>query len=693
MKNLSRLLKPKSVALIGGKWAKNVYTQLIKSNFRGEIWPIHPSLDMLGNHKCFRDISSLPSSPDATFIGVNRFKTVDIVKELNTADAGGAICFASGFSESDEFDKISEGKRLQNELKLKSGNLAILGPNCYGFVNYLDSISLWPDQHGGKKVESGVAIVTQSSNIAINLTMQQRSLPIAFVLTVGNQAKIGMAELVDILLEDPRISAVGLYIEGFGNVAAFESVARKAFTYKKPIVALKAGKSAEAVKSTFSHTASITGSRETGSAFLHRLNCIEVSSLSNLLETLKICHFFGDLKGSKIASVSCSGGEASLIADQSFQTALSYVPFKKTTEKKLKAILGLGVTISNPLDYQTFVWGDKVRMTQAFTEVVKNPFDLVIFVLDVPRTDICDDSSFQCAIEAIMKTSKATNKKIAVVSSIAESMPESLASTFIESGVLPLCGLDDAIIAVDNSIRLGRFYKNKAKKSSEKSYFEAMVEDKKINLIDEQKSKELLSAYKLNVPNSIKADSKEKAAKLIETYPLRYPLVVKALNVAHKTEMNLVETNIRNEQELNEAMSRILQNSKNILVEEMITDLVAELSISIIHDEIGLFLLSIAAGGTLTELFPSRVNMILPVSDDELYVAVDSLDIAPLLNGYRNNAAANKEKLISAIKSITCYVKDNLTNISEIEINPLIVGTKGSVAADILLTQREPEER
>ena len=267
MSNLSRLLKPKSIALIGGIWAKNVYRQLKRSDFGGEIWPIHPTLTNLGTHKCFQDISSLPKAPDATFIGVNKFETIKILRTLNEIGAGGAICFASGFLETTDFVNDSVGQHLQNQLVNESGNLAVLGPNCYGFINYLDNIIMWPDQHGGTLVPSGVAIIAQSSNIAINLTMQQRSLPIAYVLTVGNQAKIGMSELIEVLLEDDRVTAIGLYIEGFDNVKSFEAAARKALKHKKPIAVLKAGKSNESIKSAISHTASITGSSETVPCF------------------------------------------------------------------------------------------------------------------------------------------------------------------------------------------------------------------------------------------------------------------------------------------------------------------------------------------------------------------------------------------------------------------------------------------
>ena len=164
--------------------------------FGGDIWPVHPTRDEVHGRRCFRSVAELPEAPDAAFIGVNRNLTIDIVRALAARGAGGAICYASGFREAED------GAALEDALIEAAGDMPILGPNCYGVINYLDGALLWPDQHGGARVESGVAIVTQSSNIAINMTMQRRGLPIAYVATAGNQAQTGLSEIAHALLED-----------------------------------------------------------------------------------------------------------------------------------------------------------------------------------------------------------------------------------------------------------------------------------------------------------------------------------------------------------------------------------------------------------------------------------------------------------------------------------------------------------
>ena len=147
MKNLNRLFKPNSIAVIGGgTWCESVIEQLKKIKFDGPIWPIHPKKKIVCGIKSYAAVKDLPNPPDAAFIGVNRFQTVEIVAQLSKIGSGGAVCFASGFLEAKAED--SDGENLQRRLLDAASTMPILGPNCYGFINYLDGVLLWPDQHG-----------------------------------------------------------------------------------------------------------------------------------------------------------------------------------------------------------------------------------------------------------------------------------------------------------------------------------------------------------------------------------------------------------------------------------------------------------------------------------------------------------------------------------------------------------------
>ena len=234
VQNLQRLLAPKTIAVVGGSVAEEVIRQCRKIGFEGELWPVNAKRSHIEGLVCYPDIASLPSAPDATFVAVPRDPTLDIVAALSQRGAAGVVCYASGFAEVN-----AEGLALQNKLIQNAGAMALVGPNCYGLLNYLDGAALWPDRQGGKRVERGVALITQSGNIGLNITMQQRNLPIAYMIAVGNKAQIDLHEYIDALLLDDRVTAIGLHIEGLNDISAFSEVALRALQKGVPLVALK----------------------------------------------------------------------------------------------------------------------------------------------------------------------------------------------------------------------------------------------------------------------------------------------------------------------------------------------------------------------------------------------------------------------------------------------------------------------
>ncbi|MCH6587282.1 MAG: acetate--CoA ligase family protein, partial [Proteobacteria bacterium] len=189
--DLTRLLAPRHIAVIGGREAAIVVRQCRAGGFSGPIWPVNPARAEIEGVACYDSVAALPEAPDLCFIAVPRGATVEVVRELANRGAGGAVCYAAGFAEVGR-----EGAELQRALVAAAGAMPLVGPNCFGLLNYLDGAALWPDQHGGEAVSRGVAIVTQSGNIGINLTMQARSLPIAYVISIGNQAALGFADYI-----------------------------------------------------------------------------------------------------------------------------------------------------------------------------------------------------------------------------------------------------------------------------------------------------------------------------------------------------------------------------------------------------------------------------------------------------------------------------------------------------------------
>ena len=684
---LKRFLNPKSIAVFGGAWAANVIEQLLKSNYQGEIWPVHPQRDDICGLRAYRNIGELPGSPDAAFIGVNREATIDVVAELSAGAAGGAICFASGFKESQINTAVST-QDLQTRLIEVAGEMPILGPNCYGYLNYLDNVCLWPDQHGGKSVNEGVAIIAQSSNIAINITMQRRGLALAHMLTVGNQAQIGVSELAMTVLSDPRVKAVGFHLEGFGDLRAFEKMANHARALGKPLVALKIGKSAKAQLASLTHTASLAGNAVVSSAFLERLGIVEVDSISVLLETLKILHQIGPLSSPAIASMSCSGGEASLMSDLAINSSIVYPDLSSDQQSKLTSILGDKVDLANPLDYHTYVWGDVPAMTACFSAVFNGECALNVLVLDLPRSDYCEPQGHFCAIESVIAAKKITGANVAVLSVLPENLEEAVNQRLIEAKIVPLHGMGDGIAAIDAAIRTGKLltaithYQPVAlARIPEKPA--ALEFDTTSYCLDEAAAKQALHEFGLFSPASQTVAQKSEVIDAAKQ--LNYPLVLKGLGVAHKTEANAVVLGIQTKAELAQALECITDCPAGYLLEEMVSDVIAELLVGITVDETGLMLLTIGAGGIFTELMSDTVSLCLPTSRMQVADAIEKLKIAKLLHGYRGKPRANIAALLDAIDAIVQFSLSRTDSLIELDINPLMVGHQKSVAADALI--------
>ncbi|HSY88768.1 MAG TPA: CoA-binding protein, partial [Verrucomicrobiae bacterium] len=181
--NLRRLLSPRHVAFIGGQKLAATIGYCVDAGFTGEIWPVNPTYPEIGGRHCYKTLAELPAPPDATFIAVPAELTVEMVRQLSAMGAGGAVCYAAGFAEVG-----GEGTLLQKQLVAAAGDLAAVGPNCYGLLNYVEGVAMFASGFGGKRTERGVAIVAQSGNLGLNLTQNERSLPLSYVITAGNQA-------------------------------------------------------------------------------------------------------------------------------------------------------------------------------------------------------------------------------------------------------------------------------------------------------------------------------------------------------------------------------------------------------------------------------------------------------------------------------------------------------------------------
>lgn len=679
---LARLLSPRSIAVVGGREAAEVVRQCEAIGFAGPIWPVNPRHSEVAGRQAFASVADLPEAPDVAFVAVPREATIDVVAALSARGAGGAVCYASGFAEVG-----AEGAALQHRLVEAAGAMAMLGPNCYGMINALDGAALWPDQHAMRPLGRGVAIVTQSGNIGLNLTMQARALPLAILATVGNKARHDMGEFVEALAADPRITAIGLHVEGLTDPAGFAAAARGALDRGVPVVVLKTGRSQAGAALTLSHTSSLAGSDAVFDALLARAGAGRADDLPTFLEALKLLHVLGPLPGRRISSMSCSGGEASLVADLADAAGLTTPDLPPVPRVELEALLGPKVPVANPLDYHTYVWGDLPASTACFAAMLRAGYDLNCLVLDLPRADLCDPAAWMGMLDAFEAAAAATGARAAVLSSLPETLPESVAARLLERGIVPLQGFGDALRAIAIAAAVGE-----ARARPFVPLLPAQAAPGgAVATLDEPASKAVLAAFGLPVPRGEVVAPAEAAAAAGR---IGFPVVLKAVSaeLAHKTEAGAVRLGLGTPEAVSAAEADLARLSSRLLVEAMQDDVVVELIVGVTREEPFGPTLTIGAGGVLVELFDDAVTLLLPASREDVERALGRLKVSRLLDGYRGKPAGDRAAAVDAILAVARYAEAEAHRLVELDVNPLLVlpEGRGAVAVDALVRLAEP---
>lgn len=687
--NLKRLLAPRHLAFVGGRSMARALKRCAEGGFGGELWLVNPQHDSLEGIPCVARVADLPHAPDAVFIATNRELTLQCVAELAARGAGGAICYASGFAESGE-----EGRQLQQRLLTAAGNMALLGPNCYGLLDYLHGAALWPVAHGGQQVEKGVAILTQSGNFAYNLSMSDRSLPVAYMASVGNQAQLGVAELMDVLLDDPRVTAIGLHLEGLKNVPGFARAACKALQQGTPIIALKTGVSQIGAELALSHTSSLSGSDALYDSLFQRLGVIRVSGPVSFVETLKAAACGRLPVNGELIALACSGGDAGLIADYAERNQLVLPKLAQGQVAQLAEVLPAYANLVNPLDFTTAIWGDAAALQRMLDSTLSGAADAAMLVLDYPAAFTGERKECDLLLALYCDALERHGKIGFVTSAFPELLPACARQRLHARGIAALQGVEDGLAAWG---RIVAYQRNRQRLLEQGETTRVPLCPQAIagegQLLDEWQSKQALRAFGLPVPAGVLSTPERAVA---DAARVGYPLVLKAVSaqLPHKTEAGAVALNLRDAAALEVALVQMRQRIAayapqvafdQVLLEPMAEPPLAELIVGIKREHDFALALVIGAGGVLVELLKDSVSLLLPTTDDAIRSALLGLRSASLLQGFRGRPAADLDALVAAIRAVADYACENAGQLLELDVNPLMVGAHGTTAVDALI--------
>ena len=684
--NFQRLLKPRHIAFVGGRDATIAVREARRRGFKGQMWAVNPKRADLEGVRCVPSISDLPEVPDAVYLAIPAGGVVSALRDLSKMGVGGVVCFSAGFKETGDAE-------AEHALIDATGDMALIGPNCYGLINYIDNTALWSFEHGGWSPGYGAAIITQSGMFSSDITMSARSLPLAYMVSAGNQAVLGLEDFLDTFADDPAVRAIGLHIEGLQDIPAFERAALKAIERGVAVVALKTGSSAIGAALTVSHTGSLSGSDELYEALFARTGVIGVTNPAQFLETLKYLCVVDAPKGPRVAGFTCSGGGATMLADHAEKIGLDFSKVSADGHAALRDLLPDIATVSNPLDYTTPIWGQAERTFPVFAKAMEAVgADAAVLVQDYPAEGLdASKGYYQNDADAFAKATSERGIPAAICATLPENLDKETRRHLISLGVAPMQGIHETLNAMRDAVSWSeRRQAIMARRPAE--LVQGRVTDA-LTMWTEDRGKSWLSARGVNVPDGrpVTAGNAEDAADEVG-----YPVALKMMSpqLAHKTEAGAVALGIADAQALGVALTQmkkaVAEHDANavtdsFLLEAMSPPPLAEMIVTIRSDPQFGSALVLGSGGILTELLGDAVTLLLPATPEDIIEALKSLRAARLLDGFRGHEPADFDKVSAALHHLCEAVILEREHVVEVEINPMFIYSDHIIAVDALI--------
>jgi acyl-CoA synthetase (NDP forming) len=403
-------------------------------------------------------------------------------------------------------------------------------------------------------------------------------------------------------------------------------------------------------------------------------------------------------KGNKLAVFTCSGGDGLMTADIAESIDLPLPQHSPAQVADLRTQLPNFATISNPLDYNTSLWGHEDLLTRCFDTVMAGDYDAGMLVIDYATDGEASEQAWDCSVKALITACQKNGKLPIVTATLPEPLPGRVRDLVIGGHGAPMQGLKEALHAFEATERFARLRDGLAKGGMDGVTVPPTPKPQgEGRLLQEFDAKQQLSAYGLSVPEA-RVVAPEDAAKAAAE--LGFPVVLKVAEpvLAHKTEAGAVAVNLKSTADVEAALQRMRASLAQykpgavvakVLVEKMVADVVAELIIGVKRDpQFGLALV-IGAGGILVEMVQDSAMLLLPTDRAAIERAIDSLKIAKLLKGYRGRPAGDLRAIANAVAAVAAFAEAHRGNLLELDVNPLMVLTTGAVAVDALVVLAE----
>ncbi len=699
------LFSPESIAIIGASEKPGVGETIfsnIRNDYKGKVYPITPSHTTVFGIKAYKSVLDVPEDIElAVIITPNRI-VPSVMEEVGKKRIGGAIIISAGFKEAGE-----EGARLEKEVQSisKRYGTRIIGPNCLGVMSLSENNKINATFLKVTPEHGNIALVSQSGAICAATVEDAIAQGIGFskVVSMGNKADMDEDDVLETLSDDPKTKVIMMYLEDIHDGRRFMETAKKITKKnKKPIIALKAGRSAAGAKAAMSHTGALMGSDKIYDALFTQSGVIRVDTLQDLFD---ISTAFSKQplpsdatkgKNTGVVIVSNAGGPAIISTDMCEKYGLKMADISASREAIVKVIPQYG-SANNPVDIVGDA--DATRFEKVLSEVLSNPNVSSVVTMCTPSATL----NYSDLARIIVKTSKGTGKTmIAALMGLAEGTENKQILT--DGGIPHFMYAELAVRTLEAMYRF-RDWIDAPEDNPER--FDVDLEKVRAILdnarkegrthILEEEGYEILSAYGFNTPKSVLASTEDECVKA--TKKVGYPAVMKIVSpdIIHKSDAGGVKIGLRTDEEVRAAYKTIIDNArkykpgvtiKGVLLQEMIAS-GKETILGAKQDPIFGPLVMFGLGGIYVQVFKDVVFRMAPVGRREALNMIESIKSIELLKGVRGERPSDLKAIANNLQRLSQLVAD-FPEIEEFDINPLMVleEGKGAFTVDVRIGLR-----
>lgn len=684
--DLTKLLKPRSVAVIGasekngfgGDVCRNILTYV---EDRSRVYFVHPKRETVFGVPCYKTVSDIPDTIDLMVICTSQKTVVPLLREGAQKGCGGAVVFASGYGE------VGTEEGRQNEAELiaaaKELNIAVMGPNCAGYVNYVDNVQAFAFISAKRDRRGSVGVVSQSGQLCLSM-MDDPGTRFSYIISAGNGKIVQMEDYMEFLVDDEDTKVVSIYIEGVKDANKFADALKKAAEKRKPVVILKAGRSAKGGAIAASHTGSLSGSDASFDAVLKKFGAIRVDDLEELIAmSLMLSTLKKIPEKATFASMNLSGGETGICADVGSLNGIEYPDFTPETLASLKEQLPDYASPNNPLDMTASLSYDADAYAGALRTVMDDPNVGMVLIGYTLLLEIADPAIHYMyeGIEKVVREKGDACKPIAMIPFAENTRNPGYQEKLFKIGV-PV--LPPPVYAFKMLRHLADFiaYRPEEKTlelaagtpSSQDSY-----------ALSEHDSKVELGKYGIAVPEEIIAKSVEEAVAFAESMDEPLVMKIESADILHKSDVGGVKLNIRGGEAAKAAYEAIMTSVTEKRPDAVINGILmvpmlksgVEMILGVNNDPQFGPMVMVGMGGVFVEVFKDVALYPAPVSEAEAMEMLRSLKAFKLLNGYRGSEKCDLQALCQTIAGVSRFASENRDHLKELDINPLFVYPEG----------------